>query len=768
MQFMVDGDAAVALAELAHERWNEASCERLEPVRPVGNTWPDGIEPDFTGVTVGVARTQPEMQERDEAREIEALYLRAIGSAERLIYIENQYLTSDAIAQALVKRLGERPDLEVVLVSPRTPHGWMEAKTMGVGRLRFWQHIEKAGFAERVRLVAPVVTDKDGKPVDVMVHAKALFVDDRLMTVGSANLNNRSMGFDSECNLAIEGTDDDLRQRIAAVRNSLLAEHLGLSVDEVKRRLEDESGSVLALIDGAAEAPRRLQLIDDSERVDDLLASTVAPLADPERPLDPGQMVLDLFGGVATGEVRPWIHKAAAAAAVVLAFVALWRWTPLSHYADIDVLQPIFDRISDSAYAPAAILMIFVRRWRDLLPCHGADHAYGHRLRPGMGGRLFRGRRHGQRGGGLPAGTAPGSAGAAPDDRQAPQYGRPRHRPTRHPCGDDAAGGTGGSVHRHQPGLRRGPHPLHRLHGRQPARYGAGDRGAHPAGRPPAHHPGQSDAEGDLHRRRDRRAVDRARHRPSEAARHGAQAPQGGWESLVNVAPVRVATYNVHGCVGRDGIFAPERIARVIAEIDADVVALQEMASGTDADPHAARELLGGEFGGQAVWAPTLDRGAWDFGNMLLSRWPVVSSALIDLALVRREPRNAISARLSAPFGTFHVVATHLGLKADERNEQAVRLRQTVSESPVGEPVVMMGDLNAWHPFSHLLRTLRPVLTQPEAVATFPARWPLLALDRILLRMPGGRGTVHRHASALARVASDHLPLVAEISFPGK
>ncbi len=231
---------------------------------------------------------------------------------------------------------------------------------------------------------------------------------------------------------------------------------------------------------------------------------------------------------------------------------------------------------------------------------------------------------------------------------------------------------------------------------------------------------------------------------------------------------VRVATYNVHGCIGRDGTFAPNRIARVIAEIDADVIALQEMASGSRDEPDTARELLVREFGGDAVWAPTLDRGTWEFGNLLLSRWPVITSAVIDLAFKRREPRNAISVRLSAPFGTFHVVATHLGLKADERNEQAVLLRQTISESPVREPVVLMGDFNAWHPFSHLLRTLRPVLTQPMPgpVATFPSRWPLLALDRILVRMPGSRCMVRRHASDLSRDASDHFPLVAEIEMP--
>ena len=360
MQFMVDGEAAAALAELAHKRWNEASCERLEPVRPAGDLWPDHVEPDFTDIEIGIARTQPEMQERPEVREIEPMYLQAIKSAERLIYIENQYLTSDALVDTLARRLREKTDLEAILIGPRTPHGWMEAKTMGVGRLRFLQRLQEAGVADRVRLVSPVVTDDEGNRIDVMVHAKAMFVDDRFMTVGSANLNNRSLGFDSECNLAIEAENDELRCRISAIRDGLLGEHLGQEAGEVADRLGAESGSALALVDDSAETPRRLEPIDDSEWVDDIVASTVAPLADPERALDPGQMVLDLFGGVAKGEVRSWVHKVGMAAAVVLVLVAAWRWTPLSRYTDIDVLQPIFDSIAASPYAPVAMLAIFV------------------------------------------------------------------------------------------------------------------------------------------------------------------------------------------------------------------------------------------------------------------------------------------------------------------------------------------------------------------------------------------------------------------------
>jgi len=357
LQFMVDGEAAVAIAELAHGRWNEASCESLTEVDPAGDPWPDGMEPDFTDVDFGVCRTLPEMQERTEAREIENAYIAAIGTAERLIYIENQYMTSETVGEAMVERLKARPDLEAVLVGPRTPRGWIESKTMGVGRLRFMKRFEEEGVADRVRLVSPLVAGE----VHVMVHAKLMVVDDHFLTVGSANLNNRSMGFDSECNLSIEAGpgETDLRRRIAGIRNRLLGEHLDRSADEVEAYLA-EKGSAVALVDSALDQPRRLQPVEDTDYRDDVIAVAVSPLADPEKPIDAGQMALDLFGGVTRKLVQPWMKKLAGIVAVAIAFVALWRWTPLSEYTNLDTLQPIFQSIGGTPLGPLLILLIFV------------------------------------------------------------------------------------------------------------------------------------------------------------------------------------------------------------------------------------------------------------------------------------------------------------------------------------------------------------------------------------------------------------------------
>ncbi len=362
VQMMVDGDAAAAIAELVHLRWHEASCRRLSPVMPVGDPWPDGIEPDLTDVDVGISRTLPLLHDRAEVREIEALFMAAIGSAEHLIYMENQYFAVMGIAEALARRMAERPNLEAVLICPRLPHGWIAAKAMGAGRGRFRRCLEEAGVAERVRMVSPSVDDAEGKPIDIMVHSKVLIVDDRFITIGSANVNNRSMGADTECNLAIEATAEqsDLRTAIAAIRDGLLGEHLGRSAEEIGRALQ-ESNSARAVVDAGGKAGRRLSPIEPTEDdEEDLVAVALAPIADPERPIEADQLLLDLFGGITRHAVWPWLKRGTIGVGIVLAFVALWQWTPLSELATIDTLRPIFEVIRASVAAPIAIPLLFV------------------------------------------------------------------------------------------------------------------------------------------------------------------------------------------------------------------------------------------------------------------------------------------------------------------------------------------------------------------------------------------------------------------------
>lgn len=237
---------------------------------------------------------------------------------------------------------------------------------------------------------------------------------------------------------------------------------------------------------------------------------------------------------------------------------------------------------------------------------------------------------------------------------------------------------------------------------------------------------------------------------------------------MTDAGRLRVASYNIHGCVGRDGVFAPERIVRVIDEIGADVLALQEVVAELEVDgvPTGAHHLLTRTFVGHSVWAPTFHGARHTFGNLLLSRWPVLTAAVVDLAVRRREPRNAIDARLSAPFGPFQVIATHLGLRAAERRRQAGVLLQLIEESAGAWPTVLAGDLNVWSPFSGILRGVgRQLPLRPSApLLTFPTPRPFLALDRIMLRAPGSRMTAFRHDTPAARIASDHFPVVADIA----
>ncbi len=157
MQMVVDGAAAGALAELVRDRWLEASCRAIGPLKPTGDPWPDGVAADFTDVPIGVARTMPEMSHRSEVHEVKDLYRAAVAAAERFIYIENQYLTSEAFADALVRRMKENPRLEVVVVGPKEPASWLEARAMGAGRALFVRRLEREGVADRFRLLYPVV-----------------------------------------------------------------------------------------------------------------------------------------------------------------------------------------------------------------------------------------------------------------------------------------------------------------------------------------------------------------------------------------------------------------------------------------------------------------------------------------------------------------------------------------------------------------------------------------------------------------------------------
>lgn len=229
----VDGEAARALGELGRNRWQAASGERLPRPAPCATAWPEDLEPQFRDVMIGIARTQGAHADQQEVRENEALFRDIIGSARRFIYAESQYFASRVIAEALAERLAEPDGPDVVIVNPSSADGWLQEEVMGSARAELLAVLHKADRHGRFRIYTPVT--EHGEPI--YVHAKILIADDRILRVGSSNMNNRSMGLDSECDLVIDAALEGNRgceERIAALRTSLLAEHLGVEAEDVE------------------------------------------------------------------------------------------------------------------------------------------------------------------------------------------------------------------------------------------------------------------------------------------------------------------------------------------------------------------------------------------------------------------------------------------------------------------------------------------------------------------------------------------------------
>jgi len=225
--------------------------------------------------------------------------------------------------------------------------------------------------------------------------------------------------------------------------------------------------------------------------------------------------------------------------------------------------------------------------------------------------------------------------------------------------------------------------------------------------------------------------------------------------------PLVVATWNVHGGVGRDRRYHPARIAQVVDETQADVIALQEVGSRASAENLLA--VLVRETGYHAVDGFTLKRNGYDFGNAVLSRFPIAETVRLDLTQQGCEPRGAVDTVIAVPNGPLRVIATHLGLRPSERRSQVKRLLATL-ERQDRLPTVLTGDVNEWYLWGRPLRWLHRHFKRTPAPATFPAWRPVFALDRLWTEPSRLLDELRVHDTPLARTASDHLPLVARLS----
>jgi phosphatidylserine/phosphatidylglycerophosphate/cardiolipin synthase-like enzyme len=239
---LVDGAAAAALGELFRDRWRRATGEALTPCPPVRKPrWPGQIPPAFSDITAGVSRTNAAWRDYPQVRENEALHIAAIRAAKTCIYMENQYFTSPLIAAELAARLKEPDGPEVILVSTEHSPSYFDQATMDKTRLVFIKTLETADHHGRFHAYSPVTTL--GRTI--IVHAKLTIIDDVLLRIGSCNINNRSMGFDTECDLSLEAAGEGSaanREEITRLRNKLLAHWLGCVETSMKEAIHAEGG----------------------------------------------------------------------------------------------------------------------------------------------------------------------------------------------------------------------------------------------------------------------------------------------------------------------------------------------------------------------------------------------------------------------------------------------------------------------------------------------------------------------------------------------
>ncbi len=330
----VDGEAAAALGALARERWRRGTGKRLRVRAGSRIPWPAGVEPDIEDVTLGLARTEPAYRTYPEVREVERLYLDAISGAERWIYIENQFLTSVSVAGALAARLSERDGPEVVIVITRGSAGWLEQNTMDALRTRQIRRLRACDERGRLRVCYPVVSGGDEER-PIYVHAKAMVIDDAFARVGSANLSNRSMGFDTECDVAVESSGrPDVETAIGRFRNRLLAEHLGVSAERVGAVLR-ESRSLISVLDTLESTGRALRPLDREAPQWLMEALPDEEIVDPERPIDLREWLDEYLPEKVRRRARVNLRRIVLMAALSLVVVGLLSWTPVA-----ETLQP--------------------------------------------------------------------------------------------------------------------------------------------------------------------------------------------------------------------------------------------------------------------------------------------------------------------------------------------------------------------------------------------------------------------------------------------
>jgi phosphatidylserine/phosphatidylglycerophosphate/cardiolipin synthase-like enzyme/uncharacterized membrane protein YdjX (TVP38/TMEM64 family) len=358
----VTGPAAAALGDLARERWRRATGEclpRPEPL-PNGAKHRDGMRFDVADVDVAVVRTEPATDDYSKVREVEQLHLDSIAAARECLYIENQYFTAGAVARAMRDRLREPQGPEIILILPLRTEGWLANNSMDAIRVHLIEQLRAADTHNRFAVYYPEHPDAGDHPINL--HAKVMIVDDRLVRVGSANLNNRSMGLDTECDLAIEARDgqEHVRDAIRVFRRRLLGEHLNVSPEQIDQEMDDRQGSLIGAIEALRGSGRTLEPLEPKLRKVDHSVLTDVELVDPERPMDPDALLRHFVPESRARSAGLRLLGWALVLSVLCSLAAAWRFTPLGEWLDPSQLSTAIARIRGWPGTPVILVAMFV------------------------------------------------------------------------------------------------------------------------------------------------------------------------------------------------------------------------------------------------------------------------------------------------------------------------------------------------------------------------------------------------------------------------
>lgn len=292
VQAVVAGPIVEHFCELVRWRWNRVADTPAVRMRPAANrerlpsTWPNSVEPQFRNISCAIARTIPFMDDVQPVQEVRQMFLDLIAEADDFLYLEHQFASRQEIAEALNARLKECENLRVLLVSSYQPQGAFECEAYWASRIDFKKILEEGIEAGRVLLLYSCIRDEAGHIHHKRIHSKVTVVDDSYLVVGSANISNRSMCLDTECDLIFAAVTPEHRRQIAHLRDDLIGEHCGRTAEELAQLLNGQPG-LDHLLEPAGENRYQLEEVQDELFTDQLLQTVMRSFSDPEEPMIP-------------------------------------------------------------------------------------------------------------------------------------------------------------------------------------------------------------------------------------------------------------------------------------------------------------------------------------------------------------------------------------------------------------------------------------------------------------------------------------------------